>query len=70
MSNNGIDIDLESVKENFKNKFDNFINDSETSDQIKKIASNTNEFVQKNPWVAVVGALFIGYLIGSSRSKK
>lgn len=47
------------------NRLNDFVESSETSDQIKKLVKETNEFVQKNPWTAVVGAVVIGYVLGS-----
>lgn len=32
---------------------------------VKDWAADANHFVKKNPWVAVAGALAIGYLLGS-----
>ena len=47
-----------------------FVDDSDTVDQVKKLAKDANEFVQKNPWTAVVGALVIGYILGSAGKKR
>lgn len=47
-----------------------FLQSEDTVQQIKKAAEDLDRFVQKNPWTAAVGALAIGYFIGSFGRKK
>lgn len=36
-------------------------------EKIKQWSDQATDFVQKNPWVAVAGALALGYFLGSFR---
>ena len=47
-----------------------FLQDENTLQHIKKAADDLDRFVQKNPWTSAVGALAIGYFIGSLSRKK
>lgn len=47
-----------------------FLESEETIQHIKKAAEDLDRFVQKNPWTSVVGALAIGYFVGSIGRRK
>lgn len=59
----------EKSKETLKNVGD-ILEESKTAEQVKALAKQANDFVQQNPWLAVVGALAIGYILGSSSKNK
>lgn len=51
-------------------KIRGFLGDEDTVQQIKNAAADLNQFVQKNPWTSVLGALAIGYVVGSFCHKR
>ncbi len=66
--NKAEDFLSDSAKETFKNVGE-ILEESKTTEQLKIWAKEANDFVQKNPWAAVAGALVIGYVLGSSKNK-